>query len=260
MGASIFEQIDEGLYLPTEAALGPWSDQGLHGGPPAMLLAREIERFPSGQEMFTTRLTVELMRPVGRVPLGTKCRLVRPGRKVRLVEASLWNGEQEVARATALLIRRAPVDVPQSPSPPPHPLTESLSTWSGSYRSGPAYHVLGVEIRTFPESRNEDAPCWAWVRLRLPLVPGEQPGGLVRACAAADFPNGISYVVHPQQTSFVNPDVTLYLHRLPLDEWVLVDARTWLGPYGSGVAEAELYDREGRIGRSVQGLIVQPQA
>jgi hypothetical protein len=37
---------------------------------------------------------------------------------------------------------------------------------------------------------------------------------------------------------------------------VLVDARTWLEPNGSGLAEGALNDREGRVGRSMQGLIV----
>jgi len=101
------------------------------------------------------------------------------------------------------------------------------------------------------------APGWAWFRLKLPLIPGEQPSGLLRICAAADFPNGISYVVDPRETSFVNPDLTIFVNRMPADEWVLVDARTWLEPHGTGVAEGALYDRRGRIGRSMQSLLVE---
>jgi len=97
---AIFEPCGENCYLPTEAALSPWSDQALHGSPPTMLLAREIERFPADQEMMVTRLSVELMRPVGQVPLTISCKLIRPGRKVQLLEASLWRDDQEVARAT----------------------------------------------------------------------------------------------------------------------------------------------------------------
>ena len=91
----------------------------------------------------------------------------------------------------------------------------------------------------------------------VPLIPGEQPSGLLRICAAADFPNGISYVVDPRETSFVNPDLTIFVNRMPADEWVLVDARTWLEPHGTGVAEGALYDRRGRIGRSMQSLLVE---
>jgi hypothetical protein len=260
LSQSIFEPAGQDLYVPTEAALGPWTDQAMHGGPPTMLMAREIERFRSGQEMFVARLTVELLRPAGRVPLAARCRLVRPGRKVQLIEASLWSGEREVARTTALLIRRATVDVPQSREPPPHALAEPEGGWTPPYRSGPAYHLLGVEIRAPSPADGALAPGWAWIRLKLPVVPGEEPSGLVRACAAADFPNGISYVVDPGKVTYINPDLTLYLHRLPIGEWVMVDARTWLEPHGAGVAEGALYDSEGRVGRSIQGLLLEPHA
>jgi Acyl-CoA thioesterase C-terminal domain/Acyl-CoA thioesterase N-terminal domain len=256
MAESIFEPVGQDRYLPTEASLSPWSDQAMHGGPPTMLMAREIERFSSEQEMMVTRLTVELMRPVGRTPLETRVRLVRPGRKVQIVEASLWNADQEVARATALRIRTADVDVPLTDDALPHPSPESLQEWSGSWRRGSVYHLLGVEARG-PGDVQHGAPGWAWFRLKMPLIPGERPSGLLRICAAADFPNGISYVVDPRQTSFVNPDLTIFVNRLPADEWVLVDARTWLEPHGTGVAEGALYDRRGRIGRSMQSLLVE---
>jgi hypothetical protein len=260
LSESIFEPVGHDLYVPTEAALGPWTDKALHGGPPAMLLAREAERFQPDGDMFVTRLTVELLRPVGRTRLALRCRQVRPGRKVQLVETSLWSDETEVARATALRIRGADVAVPESTEPPPHLLSDTFVEWSGSYRSGPAYHVDGVEIRTSREAADHLAPNWAWVRLKLPLVPGEEPSGLVRVCAAADFPNGISYVVDPREISYVNPDLTVYMHRLPIGEWVMVDARTWLQPRGTGFAEGALYDEQCRIGRSVQGLLIEPRS
>src|SRR5947208_5740111 len=114
MASAIFEP-DGDLFVPTEAALSPWSDQALHGGPPTMLLAREVERFPAEQPMFVTRLTVELLRAFGRIPVEVRARLVRPGRKVQIVEASLWNGEQGVGRAPALRIRTSAVAGPAEP-------------------------------------------------------------------------------------------------------------------------------------------------
>jgi len=255
---SIFER-DGDTFVPTEAALSPWSDQLLHGGPPAMLMARALEAIESEQPMSVARLTIELLRPVGRSPLTVRSRMIRPGRKVQLVEASLWNGEQEVARTTALRIRTASVSVPVSSDPPPRTPPGDLLEWSGSWRTGGVYHLLGVEVRT--ESRDSrSAPGWAWFRLKLPVVPGETPSPLQRLCAAADFPNGISYVVDPRQMTFVNPDLTVSVQRMPEGEWVLVDARTWLEPHGSGVAEGVLYDTRGRIGRSLQSLLVEPRA
>ena len=258
MANAIFER-DGDAFVATEAALSPWSDQQLHGGPPTMLMARAVEAFESEQPMAVARLTVELLRPVGRQPLTVRTRLVRPGRKVQLVEASLWSAEHEVARTTALRIRTANVDVPTSAEPPPRTPPGALTEWSGSWREGGVYHLLGVEVRT----RSLDSlasPGWAWFRLKLPVVAGETPSPLQRICAAADFPNGISFVVDPRETTFVNPDLTVSVQRLPRGEWVLVDARTWLEPHGAGVAEGVLYDEDGRIGRSVQSLLVEARA
>jgi hypothetical protein len=255
---AIFELAGD-QYVPSEAALGPWTDQALHGGPPAMLLAREIERFPAEQPMFVARLTVELMRGVGRTPLASRSRLVRPGRKVQLVEASLWHGELEVARATALRMRRSEIAVPTHDEPPPHGPPESVAAWTEGYRSGPAYHLLGVEARSSAQPGGARGPGWAWFRLKLPLIAGEETTALIRVCAAADFPSGIGNVVDPSLVTYVNPDLTVYLHRMPVDEWVLVDARTWLAPHGTGVAEGALYDRRGRIGTSLQSLLVDPR-
>jgi hypothetical protein len=257
MPDSIFEPVEGGRFIATQAALGPWTNQALHGSPPTMLLARAIELFPADNAMFVSRLTMELLRPVGRTPLAVTSRLVRPGRKVQLVESSLWNGEQEVARATALRIRQSDIDVPRTTEPIPHPHPESVAPWARAWRAGDAYHTIGVEVRG-PEPGGAVGPGWAWFRLKLPLLPKENPTPLIRICAAADFPNGISNVVDPRKTSYVNPDLSVFVIRPPVDEWVLVDARTWLEAGGTGMAEGALYDRDGRIGRSVQSLIVEP--
>jgi hypothetical protein len=178
---------------------------------------------------------------------------------VQLVEASLWNGDLEVARATALRLRRAEIDVPGDAEPPPHGPPESVTEWTGGYRTGAVYHLRGVEGRSHVNPGGDRGPGWAWFRLKLPLVPGEEPSGLLRICAAADFPNGISNVVDPRITSYLNPDLTVHVLRVPVDEWVMVDARTWLDEHGNGLAEGALYDRRGRIGRSLQSLLVEPR-
>ena len=86
-------------FLPTELCRGPWSPDAQHGGPPAALLARALERFGGGDEMQVARLTVELLRPVPLAPLAVTARFARPGRKVQLVQAALRAGDAEVARA-----------------------------------------------------------------------------------------------------------------------------------------------------------------
>jgi hypothetical protein len=50
--------------------------------------------------------------------------------------------------------------------------------------------------------------------------------------------------------------LTIYLHRYPEGEWVCLDAATYVGPQGTGLAESRLFDARGPIGRSVQSLLI----
>ena len=113
---------DGDVFTPTEHAGGPWDPRALHGGAPAALMARAIEAVEPDLDMFVSRITAEFMRPVPMAPLKLTTEVIRPGKKVQLVQASLTADGQEVARATALRIRQVEIDVParvEGPMPPP---------------------------------------------------------------------------------------------------------------------------------------------
>jgi hypothetical protein len=253
---------DGDRFLSTELTRGPWSPEAQHGGPPAALLARAIDRMPDGADTMVARLTVELLRPVPVVPLTVTTRVLRPGRKVQLLEASLLAGEVEVARAIGLRIRTAALPLPALTEaalapPPPDGGGTSQPPWAAavSYRS---FHRDGVEHRFVAGSFDQPGPATDWIRLRVPLVAGEPTPPLARVVAAADFGNGISWTLSRNEGyRFINPDLTLYLHRLPVDEWVCLDAVTWVQPHGVGLAESRLWDRQGPLGRSLQSLLLE---
>jgi Acyl-CoA thioesterase C-terminal domain/Acyl-CoA thioesterase N-terminal domain len=254
---------DHTLLIPTELTRGPWSAIAQHGGPPAALLARAAESFDGGEAMLVVRLTIELLRPVPLAPLRLQSRLARPGRKVQLIEVSLSSGNVEVARAVALRIRRADVDVPPGArvrEPPPSlPQTGTTSLWPWSHGGDVvAYHSHAVEHRFVAGGFDVPGPATDWIRLRVPLVAGEPTPPFARVAAAADFGNGISWVVsRVDGFSFINPDLTIYLHRHPAGEWVCLEAITRMEPHGVALAESRLWDERGAIGRSLQSLIVE---
>ncbi len=249
-------------FVPTELARGPWSPEAQHGGAPAALLAALVEQAEGGVEMFVSRLTTELLRPVPIAPLSAHTKLIRPGRKVQLVEASLLQGETPVARCTALRIRRnempLPADLPRVPPPPaPEGGVHSMPPWAASvgYR---AFHSVGVEHRFVIGSFDRPGAATDWIRLRVPLIDGEPTSPLSRVAAAADFGNGVSWVLNRSDGySFINPDLTVYVHRLPIGEWVCLDAVTYVSSHGVGLAESQLFDEQGPIGRSVQSLLIE---
>src|SRR3954449_7186166 len=105
--------IDGDTFVPTGLARGPWSPDAQHGGPPAALLVRATEAVDAPAPMQVAGATFELLRPVPLTPLTVATEVLRPGKRVQLVGASLRAGEVEVMRATSLRIRTAdlPVEV-----------------------------------------------------------------------------------------------------------------------------------------------------
>ena len=59
-------------------------------------------------------------------------------------------------------------------------------------------------------------------RHQIVRMVGEEPTPLQRTAVAADFANGISYALSFETHAFINPDLTITLHRLPVDEWFRV--------------------------------------
>lgn len=252
---------DRDRFVPTDLARGPWSRDAQHGGPPTALLARSVERFEDGERMFVARLTVELLRPVPIAPLLIHERLLRPGKKVQLIEASLFAEDVEVARCTALRIRRAevplPAGLPSLPSPP-GPDAGTTSAPRSAESADEAFHSHAVEHRFVAGGFDQPGPATDWIRLRAPLVHGEPTSPLCRVAAAADFGNGVSAVLNPAAGYlFINPDLTVYLDRHPEGEWVCLDAVTYVQPHGVGLAESLIFDEHGPIGRAVQSLLLE---
>jgi hypothetical protein len=249
---------EDGGYRSTPLSGSPWSPDALHGGPPAALLAREIERFEQGERFRVVRITVELLRPVPFERLDLTAHLRRPGRNVQLIEATLRSPEHEVARATGPRIRRGDVTLPEQvrdDTPPPPGPEEGQPPTHGSGPFHPGFHSHGVEHRFIRGGFDRPGPAVDWIRLRFPLLDGERPSPLCRACAAADFGNGISGVV-PGTHTYINPDLTVYLHRYPEGEWICLDSVTRIQRDGIGLAESRLFDERGPIGCSMQSLIV----
>jgi hypothetical protein len=250
-------------WLPSDVTRGPWSPTAMHGGPVAALLAHATERVTAPGPMHPARLTIELMRPVPLVPLTIDAGVLRPGKKVQWVEAWLSADGTRVARATLLRIRREDIAWPSRvaggdtgmPHPGPESGAAARAPWTDDYP--PAYHSHATEHRVVRGAWGALGPTTDWVRLRSPVVAGETPSPLERVAAVADFGNGISSALPFESHRFINPDLTITLHRVPATEWVCLDAVTFPERHGVGVAESVLYDERGRIGHAAQTLLLE---
>jgi hypothetical protein len=243
--------------VATEFARGPWDPGAQHGGAPAALLARAFEQLPADDGLEFARLTYEFLRPVPLGPLQLEASVVRPGRRVQLLEGSVRAPDGlELVRARALQVRTIDADIPaSSPSPPPAPPDQGRANdFRPPYQ--PMFTPDSIEIRLVLGSFHGSGPATAWFRLRRPLVDDEDPSPLQRLAAAADFGNGISTTLSWEDHLFINPDLTVYLDREPAGEWICLESRTLITSGGIGTSESVLYDHTGRVGRATQALLV----
>jgi hypothetical protein len=259
---------DGDAIVATELSRGPWDPRSCHGGPVAALLARACEQHETavgeGAVLDGTwqlaRITVELVRPV---PLGEPMRLAveteRPGRSVSLLAVRLTKSDgMEVARARALRIRAADVALPESFELQPPFIAPGSGQPSTPVFGGDdiAFHRNGIELLFAEGDWDTPGAVGLWGRLRVPLLPGETPTGVQRTVATADFSNGVSSELDPADMTFINPDLSVHLLRPPVGEWIGMQARSFYGPNGAGIAEGALFDEVGRCGRSAQSLIL----
>jgi acyl-coenzyme A thioesterase PaaI-like protein len=249
--------------VPTHYARGPWSMDSLHGGPVAAAVVRAGEQcVPPDDGLRMTRLTLELLRPVGTDPLTVTGAVVRPGRKVQVIDTVVEQGGVAVAWGRSTRIRFDPALIVPDPTTPedraPEPPSAGTVVPSAvdNYRG---FHNAGVQIRYVAGRMGELGPATGWFRLLVPVVAGEQPSPEQRAAAVSDFGNGISSELAFATSLFINPDLTIHLLRPPEGEWICLDARTRFGPPGTGLAESVLWDQRGRIGRALQSLYIEPE-
>jgi len=262
MDAAVFSDLGGGRFVASELSRGPWDAGAQHGGAPAALLMRAFERLAVVEGLAIARVTYELLRPVPVGELNVEAEVIRPGRRVRLLEGAITTPDgEEVVRARALQVR--PADAPGGDADPPPPGPDRGEEHTpGAEGFTPPYSPMfapdAIEIR-FVSGVFGNGPATAWFRMRVPVVAGEEPSPLQRLAAAGDFGNGISAILDWTTYVFINPDLTLYVDRAPEGDWICLEARTIIPRGGVGIAESLIYDQRGRVGRAVQALLVAPR-
>jgi hypothetical protein len=259
--AALYEPTDDG-WLATALTIGPW-DAGLqHAGPPAALLLREAERASAIEGGQTVRLAYDIFAPVPVGPVQVRSSVVRPGRRIELVETVLTAGDpRPLMRLSAWRMRTRPdgaaPDAP-APHPAPAPPEESRPELANFFGEDIAYH-RALEWRFSTGSFNAPGPASCWTRPLCELVAGEPMTPLQHLLVMTDAASGVSAELDWTAATFANVDLMLSLHRPPRGEWVGMDAATVLGGTGAAQAFAVLYDAEGAIGRSAASLFVEPR-
>jgi hypothetical protein len=243
-------------FLATDHTRGPWDPGAQHAGPPSALIGHVLETAHPRDDVQFVRLTLEILRPVPVARLHVTTEVVRGGKKVEHLGATMRTDDgTTIMTATAWRIRTT--DLPLTggvgiegekvPGPEGGRRDEVFFTDHGGG------YANAMEVAFVEGAWTTHGPAIAWMRMRHPLVAGVAPSPLVRTLVAADSGNGVSGRF---DGLFINPDLTVHWTRMPEGDWVCLQAHTTLTDHGIGLAQSVLHDQHGPFGRGHQTLLL----
>jgi len=238
-------------------AAGPWDPGMQHGSAPASLVVWAAEAIATPVPMRIARVTVDLMRPVPIAPLTLETEVLREGRKIQLCAIKLSAGGAVVVNASVLKVKLQAAALPPEAVVPAVTLPGPAEAREEQPSFSTSPFVAGVSMRAALGRFGVPGPGAIWYRVDRPMVEGAGISQAMRAVVAADFCNGTSAVLDFRRWTFLNADLTVSMAREPVGEWILLDAESWIGPDGAGLAMARLADQRGYFGRAVQSLVIE---
>lgn len=253
---SFFTQRDNSWFLPTDYTRGPWHEDHCHAGPPTGLMARSIEQLNPSQRLV--RLTVNLMRPIPMAGFKVESHIERTGRIVTHSSVQLTDADDKVC-ATAIGLQMTPQPEQDFPTQKTHHGAIEDATPGGfpiqKFLHSKTGFNSGAEVRYPPGHSNDPGPTIAWLKT-IPLLSDETDSPFQRLCPMADCGNAFGRNAEPWEVNFMNPDLTIVLHRDPVGEWIGTSATNYWEPNGIGLADAQLFDNNGTVGRALQTLLL----
>ncbi len=244
--AEPFFHRDGERLIPTQQARGPWKAGTLHGRVIVGVLAGEIERRHGDPAYLPTRLTVDMHRAPSMEPLQVETRVVRDGYRIKVVDAELISEGRRAGRATCQLLRRS--DEPEGrgwtgdvwDAPGPEHLPDAGATPESMFGLWDMRWIAG-RIGQLGQRR-------LWMREIRELIGGEPLTPFLRVASGVDYVSPLANVGEMRNYGYINSDVTMYLHRLPVGEWIGYESLAHEASNGIALGHCNLYDIEGRIG------------
>jgi acyl-coenzyme A thioesterase PaaI-like protein len=238
-------------FVPNEIAQGGWGPT-LGGQVVGGLMARAVEQKRADVDLVPARFTVDILRRVATEPVQVHADVVRVGKRMQAIDATMTQRGEIVARASTLYLRRSqqPAELPwtTSISMPPTPeepdrLDDSKPMLITAFGRDTDTAGRGFEWQ-------HDGPKYAWLREIRALVDDEETTPFVRAALAVDVTASITGF-STAGLGFINADFTLTLCRLPEGPYIGLAALTHYSADGIATGTASLFDATGPIGTGV---------
>ncbi len=249
-----FFTIEGTHYVPTPAARGPWNPNSLHGRVIVGLLGAEIERLHASPDFIPARLTVDMYRLPDLSSVEVTTRVVRAGNRIRVIDAEFISGGVSAGRATCQLLKRTENPLGNVWKPPIWdvlkpadiaPPTDGRSGMGGMW----AMRRIAGDFGTVGQKRT-------WMSEVRELVEGRALTPFVRVAVSADFASPFANA-GDAGLEFINSDVTVYLHREPVTEWIGYEVINHGATDGIAIGECFIYDEQGPIGSAACAALAQ---
>lgn len=252
-----FERTGQSAFRAGEHTTGAWSLDEQHIGPALGLLVHAVELDRDRRRddaLVIGRLSYDILGtiPVGEMDIAV--RVVRAGRTIELVEATLSHNGRDTVLLRAWLMVTAPTAALAGTTLTPIPRRADMPAWS------PTAVWPGGFIASADAYRQQLEPGRAayWVRPKVPLIRDEAVSSLARAAGLIDIANGFTVRAAPEEVAFPNIDLTAHFFAHPTGEWIGFDTSVSFGPSGVGLTHSVLHDESGPIGSMSQILTVRP--
>lgn len=243
-----------GGFEPTSFAGSHWGDDHLNGPAVVGLAAHALEKFCGSTEFMPARLTADLFRAARGVPTSVSVRMVRDGRRVRSADCDVAQEGRLVARATLVQYRRSTAppgrlwSVPAAISFPPlldDGVQTAVDSDAGEWSRSPGDHQNDSRKRFF------NSP--------IDVVAGHPNSQFLRAVMVGEATSLVTNL-GTRGVGYINGDLTVGLARLPVGEWIGVQADSHWAADGVAVGTATLFDGSGAFGSGMTTAVANPDA
>lgn len=252
-----FERTGPSSFRATEHVGGAWRTDEQHIAPALGLMVHVVESHRDARRddgLVMGRLSYDILGTLPIAEVSTAVRIVRAGRTIELVEASLSHAGRPAVLLRAWLLQHrdtaavSGTALPVLPPPAQAAPFEPSSVWAGAF-------IATIEARRV---QVEPGRAYSWVRTTLPLVAGEPVSPLAAMTGLVDVANGMTVRADPARVAFPNIDLTAHLFADPRPGWLGLDTTVSFGATGLGLTSTVLHDEGGPFGSCGQTLTVRP--
>ncbi|MFC9892758.1 acyl-CoA thioesterase domain-containing protein [Nocardia sp. NPDC127579] len=253
---AFFEATADG-FEPLPFANSAWSPTMINGPAVCGLLARALENAHCPAGFLPSRLTVDMFRPPQKATTTVLTSVVREGNRIVVADAVFRQGEQDMARATAVFLKLSEQPPGErwtrdaAPVPPEVPPADgpTVPLWNSNGRPD------GWTGRIGDHQNSGHKKLW---QAPISAVLGEAPSPFVGAAIIGESTSLLTNWSE-EGVGFINADLTLALTRPGEGLEIGLEADNHLSADGVAVGSATLFDRRGAFGTCVVTALANAQ-